>query len=60
MDFVIEDQEFSHKFHVLNSLPNPVILGEDFLDDNDAVLDYSCQSLIIDNSTSPPGAPGLE
>ena len=36
----------------MSTLPKTVILGENFLDDNDAVIDYSCHSLIIGNDTS--------
>lgn len=52
LDFFIEDTKFSQAFHVLPRLPSSVILGENFLQENDVVLDFSCNAMIISDSSS--------
>ena len=39
--FKIENQTFSHTFHVLETMSHSLILGEDFLQQNQATIDYA-------------------
>ena len=47
LDFTIQDCNLTQKFLVVPSLPRSVILGENFLEAYEAIIDYSCNALII-------------
>jgi hypothetical protein len=51
LEFSIQDQIFSHKFHVIPALNYSVILGVDFLRENDAVIDFSCGTMVLNKNS---------
>ena len=54
LPIVIEEQNFSHPFYILDNMNHEVILGVDFLQEHKAMISFEANRLVFQDSTYVP------